>query len=149
MQNSEKTQSSLASRSTNRNHAKKPWSGFTIRFAGLMLFGAAAMVTLLGATTPTARAESLKSAAEKIFEAKGCKACHYIPGIPGAAGTVGPSLKNLKNRPRIAGGVLENTDENLREWLKNPKSVKPNTMMPDTGLEDSEIEILLKFFDTL
>ena len=80
------------------------------------------------------------------------KTAHQVVAIrksPGAAGTVGPSLKNLKNRPRIAGGVLENTDENLREWLKNPKSVKPNTMMPDTGLEDSEIEILLKFFDTL
>ncbi len=107
------------------------------------------MVTFLGAATTTALAESLKSAAEKIFEAKGCKACHYIPGIPGAAGTLGPSLKNLKNRPRIADGVLENTDENLREWLKNPKNVKPNTMMPNMGLEDSEIEILLKFFNTL
>ena len=117
--------------------------------AGLMLLGVATMVSLLGAGTTNAQAGSLKSAAEKIFEAKGCKTCHYIPGIPGAFGTVGPSLKNLKNRPRIAGGVLENTEENLREWLKNPGNVKPNTLMPNTGLEDSEIDILLKFFNTL
>lgn len=137
------------SRPTYQNHARKPLCGFTIRSAGLMLLAAATMVTLLGAATTTARAESLKTDAAKILNAKGCVTCHYIPGIPEAKGTVGPTLKNLKNRPRIVGGVLENTEENLRDWLKNPKMVKPNTMMPDLGLEDGEIEILLKFFNTL
>ena len=107
------------------------------------------MLGALSVNPPQIMAQSLKADAAKIIIARGCVACHYIPGIPEAQGTTGPSLKNLKNRPRLAGGILENTPENLRDWLKNPKKIKQNTMMPDLGLEDREIDILMKFFDTL
>ena len=85
----------------------------------------------------------------QIIKAKGCGACHRIPGIAEARGTSGPSLKGLRERPRIAGGRRKNTDENLRDWLKNPKSIKSDTLMPNLGLEDSEIEILIAFLKTL
>ncbi len=96
-----------------------------------------------------AAAATEKSAALKIMRSKGCGACHIIPGIAGAMGTVGPSLKGLKERTRIAGGRLENSPENLRDWLKDPKSIKSDTMMPNPGLTDGEIETLIEFFKTL
>lgn len=123
--------------------------GILARPAILTLLVAVTMLAVLAVNPLQAMAQTLKADAAKILNARGCVACHYIPGIPEAKGTVGPSLKNLKNRPRLADGVLDNTPENLRDWLKNPKKIKPNTMMPDLGLEDGEIEILLKFFDTL
>lgn len=87
--------------------------------------------------------------AAEILQARGCIACHVIPGVPNAVGVVGPSLKGLNNRARIAGGRLENSTENLRDWLKDPKGIKSDTMMPNLGLSDAEIDVLLKFFETL
>ena len=107
----------------------------------------AAIVVLLFAGF--AQPSAANPTAAQIIKAKGCGACHRIPGIPEAWGTVGPSLKGLAERPRIAGGRLENTDENLRDWLKNPKGSQSQAMMPNLGLEDSEIEILIAFLKTL
>ena len=111
------------------------------------LTGAAAIV--LFHLTGTAAAATEKSGALKIMRSKGCGACHVIPGIAEAMGTVGPSLKGLKERTRIAGGRLENSPENLRDWLKDPKNIKSDTMMPKPGLADEEIDILIEFFKTL
>ena len=87
--------------------------------------------------------------ATALLQAKGCGACHVIPGIEGAYGTAGPSLKGLNERKRIVGGVLENNPENLKAWLQNPKSIKSGTMMPNSGLTDDELEILIQYFDTI
>lgn len=106
----------------------------------------AIVVLLFAGFAPTSAANPT---AVQIIKAKGCGACHRIPGIAGAMGTTGPSLKGLRDRPRIAGNRLENTDENLRDWLRNPKSIKSDTFMPNLGLEDSEIEILIAFLKTL
>ena len=106
----------------------------------------AIVVLLFAGFAPTSTATPT---AQQIIKAKGCGACHRIPGIAGAMGRIGPSLKGLRDRPRIASGRLENTDENLRDWLKNPKGIQTETMMPNLGLEDSEIEILIAFLKTL
>jgi cytochrome c1 len=55
----------------------------------------------------------------------------------------------LHERKRIVGDVLENNPKNLKAWLKNPKSIKTGTMMPNTGLTDEEVEILILYFDTI
>lgn len=131
------------SRAKRRSLGTRAWPA-----AWLLLVAAPMTVALVTAAVP-AKAESLKSAAAKILNARGCVACHYIPGVPEAKGTTGPSLKKLNDRPRIVGGVLENTEENMRDWLKNPKEIKPNTMMPDLGLSDQDIDILINFFKTI
>ena len=87
--------------------------------------------------------------AKALLQAKACGACHVIPGVEGAYGKVGPSLKGLHERKRIVGDVLENNPKNLKAWLKNPKSIKTGTMMPNTGLTDEEVEILILYFDTI
>jgi cytochrome c1 len=33
-------------------------------------------------------------------------------------------------RPTIAGGVIQNTPENLARWISNAPSIKPGTAMP-------------------
>ena len=104
------------------------------------------VVLLFAGFAPTSAANPK---ALQIIKSKGCGACHRIPGVAGAMGTIGPSLKGFGERPRIAGNRLENTDENLRDWLKNPKKIKSDTMMPNLGLEDSEIETLIAFLKTL
>ena len=87
--------------------------------------------------------------ATALLQAKGCGSCHVIPGVEGAYGTAGPSLKGLNERQRIVGGILKNSPENMKAWLKNPKSMKSGTMMPNTGLIDKEVEILIQYFDTI
>ena len=87
--------------------------------------------------------------AKALLQTKACGACHVIPGVEGAYGKAGPSLKGLHERKRIVGDVLENNPKNLKAWLKNPKSIKSGTMMPNTGLTDEEVEILILYFDTI
>ena len=87
--------------------------------------------------------------AKALLQAKACGACHVIPGVEEAYGKAGPSLKGLHERKRVFGGALENNLENLKAWLKNPKSIMPGTWMPNTGLTDKEVEILIRYFDTI
>lgn len=84
-----------------------------------------------------------------VMRARGCAACHVIPGIPEARGTMGPTLKGLSKRKRIVARTLSNNDKNMRRWLKNPKGVKSDTMMPNVGLSDDEIETLVTHFHSL
>jgi len=83
--------------------------------------------------------------AKALLEAKACGGCHIIPGVKDAWGNAGPSLKRMKTRKRLLGGKLKNTPENLKAWLKNPASVKPGTMMPNTGLTDEEADLLVEY----
>jgi len=87
--------------------------------------------------------------AKALLQAKACGACHVIPGVQEAYGKAGPSLKGLKERKRLLGGRLENNQENMKAWLKNPDSIKPGTLMPNTGLTDEEVEILIRYFNTI
>ncbi|OBZ10501.1 cytochrome c oxidase subunit II [Bacillus sp. FJAT-27264] len=77
-----------------------------------------------------------------------CLKCHAV-GDQGIS--VGPNLTGIGSREAIAG-ILINDDsgvegasveENLKTWLHDPKSVKPNNLMPnpkDLGLTDEEID---------
>ncbi len=87
-------------------------------------------------------------AGKAVFISKGCTGCHTVQGIPEAQGKVGPELTHQASNPSIAG-VLPNTQENLREFLKDPAAVKPGTVMPNMALTDREIEALTAFLRTL
>ena len=87
--------------------------------------------------------------AKALLQAKACGACHVIPGVQEAYGKAGPSLKGLKERKRLLGGRLENNQENMKAWLKNPDSIKSGTLMPNTGLTDEEVEILIRYLNTI
>lgn len=63
----------------------------------------------------------------------GCGSCHTIKGIANARGLVGPPLTGLRNRTYVAG-MLVNTPDNLAHWIRDPKSVNPQTVMPVLGV---------------
>lgn len=77
-----------------------------------------------------------------LFIAKGCVVCHSHEKVNelrrqlqlSARESFGPNLTSFS----ADSGYL-------RQWLMNPASVKPQTMMPALGLSDAEIESLMAF----
>jgi cytochrome c oxidase subunit 2 len=62
---------------------------------------------------------------QKVFELiGGCSACHTIAGTA-AAGRIGPDLSLFGERGTLAAGITENTEENLRSWISDVRSIKP------------------------
>jgi cytochrome c2 len=77
------------------------------------------------------------SKAPQILRRFGCSGCHEIPGIAGADGKVGGSLSDLRKRVYV-GGVLNNTADNLVQWIVSPPKFSPRTAMPVTGISEAE-----------
>jgi cytochrome c oxidase subunit II len=84
----------------------------------------------------------------QLFQTRGCAACHTINGTP-AQGKVGPNLTHLASRGVIAGSILQNTTQDLRTWLKDPPGVKPGSVMPNLGLNDHELDVLVAYLQSL
>lgn len=102
---------------------------------------------------PAAEAPSdpLAARGRELFltPANACIGCHTVAGTQ-AQGKVGPDLTHVGSRGIIAGGVLENTPENLARWLRNPQEVKPgNKMRLPRQLTDDEIEALVAYLRSL
>jgi mono/diheme cytochrome c family protein len=83
-----------------------------------------------------------------LVTARGCGACHKIPGIENAAGLVGPPLGDIGDRTIIAG-LLANTPDNMATWLRSPQRIKPGDAMPDIGLTDTDAQDIAAFLGTL
>jgi cytochrome c2 len=105
-----------------------------------------------GSANPAAKAFGGDVAKGKmLFQSKGCIACHTAAGVPGATGTIGPNLNGIGDtakRPTLADGST-NTPEHIREWIMDPNSKKPGTMMPNLGLKQDEATDLTAFLLTL
>ncbi|HBV65570.1 MAG TPA: cytochrome c oxidase subunit II [Rhodopirellula sp.] len=87
-------------------------------------------------------------AGRKTFLSLTCSQCHAIAGT-GADRSIAPDLTHLASRSELAAGVLSNTPENLRSWLKNPAAFKPGCKMPDFKLTDQQLDDLVAFLETL
>ncbi|MGY6271336.1 c-type cytochrome [Achromobacter denitrificans] len=79
-----------------------------------------------------------------LVSARGCVACHTVPGVRGPAANVGPPLDGLARRAYL-GGTLPNTPANLVRWLLDPPAVNPRTAMPDMGLTPAEARDIAAF----
>lgn len=84
----------------------------------------------------------------QAFMQKGCAGCHAIQGTA-AQGTVGPNLTHFASRNTLAGSVFERTDANLRRWLKDPPKEKPGSVMPNLGLNDHDLDVLVAYLQSL
>jgi len=75
-----------------------------------------------------------------LFIAKGCATCHINPEIEAAYTPlridIGKDLTGYVAAPEF-----------LRMWLKDPKSIKPDTEMPNLELSQAEIEALIAFIN--
>ena len=77
----------------------------------------------------------------------GCGGCHQVPGVRSARGIVGPSLAGFAARPYVAGR-LPNDAANLVAWIRRPRDVDPQTIMPDLGVPESDARDIAAFLST-
>lgn len=86
---------------------------------------------------------------QQLFESNTCVSCHTIQGTP-AQGEVGPDLTHLASRSIIAGGVLDNTPENLQRWVQHAGDVKRGALMPNFNtLSDQQAQALTAYLESL
>jgi mono/diheme cytochrome c family protein len=107
--------------------------------------GPVAVATVRAGTRP-APEQIARGAA--LVAARGCGACHEIPGIQNAVGLVGPPLDTIGERTIIAG-LLANTPDNMALWLQAPQRIKPGDAMPDIGLGTADAQDIAAFLGTL
>ena len=74
-----------------------------------------------------------------LFQAKTCVSCHTIRG-DGAQGITAPELTHVGARTTIAGGLLENSPEQMQRWIHNPAAAKPGNKMAK-GYLDNKISL--------
>ncbi len=89
----------------------------------------------------------------ELFATKGCIGCHAIKGYPGAVNRVAPDLTRVGSRQYIVAGWLENNEENMEAWLRNPDAVKPENLMAAVikrgTLTEQEIDDLRAYLQSL
>ncbi|WP_027094642.1 cytochrome c oxidase subunit II [Cohnella thermotolerans] len=85
---------------------------------------------------------------KEAFQSK-CLSCHAIGETN--SGASAPNLTGIGSRETI-GGILYNDEtpieDNLKEWITDPNSVKPGATMPsakDIGLTDEELDGIAKY----
>ncbi len=102
---------------------------------------------LEGMKKPTQFADaSVKEKGEKAFTEGGCIGCHAITGMAAATGRQGPNLTQFGHRKMLAAGIVENTPENLAQWIRDPNSIKPGTTKeanPSRALDGMNIPVKL------
>ncbi len=98
--------------------------------------------------SPIASTDALAQQGQQILMAGACVGCHTINGTA-ANGKVGPNLTHIGSRTSLAGGLLTNTEGNLRRWLTNPPAVKPGSIMPNLNLTTTEIDALTAYLQSL
>jgi cytochrome c oxidase subunit 2 len=74
--------------------------------------------------------------------------CHTISGTA-ATGRFGPDLTHLMSRETLASGAMDNTPENLRQWVKSPDTYKRGTLMPAMQLSAEQLDELTAYLETL
>lgn len=96
--------------------------------------------------TPTT---SAAKAGAKLFQEYQCGSCHTIDGTS-ANGLKAPNLTNLGERQVVVGGALQNTPADLAQWIHDPQSIMPDTIMPAfSTLSDQQLNDLTAYLEGL
>ncbi len=77
-----------------------------------------------------------------------CANCHNINGV-NTQKQYAPDLTHLASRKMLAGERLENTRDNLRDWLHEPNIIKPDCYMPNLNLSGADLTALTAYLETL
>jgi cytochrome c oxidase subunit 2 len=95
-------------------------------------------------------AVSSGSRGEQVFQQNTCVSCHMIRGLSGATGTVGPDLTHVGGRSTLGAGVIDNTPDNLRQWISDPQAIKPGVLMPAfSSLSADDLNALVQYLESL
>ncbi len=83
---------------------------------------------------PVEPAGDLEARGRDLFMSNVCIACHAIEGTQ-AQGRLGPDLTHFGERWSIGAGLMDNTPENLTEWILHAPDLKKGIIMPgaETG----------------
>ena len=84
----------------------------------------------------------------QAFMRGGCIACHKIRGTV-AQGVIGQDLTHVGSRRRIAGGILDNTPENMERWIRDSRGVKPGSLMIVPELDDETVNRIVEYLQGL
>ncbi len=84
----------------------------------------------------------------KAFFANSCVNCHTIGGTS-AQGKFGPDLTHLMSRETLGAGVIPNTPDNLRLWVRDPQKFKSGCLMPNMQLTAQELDQIVAYLQTL
>jgi len=85
---------------------------------------------------------------QELFVQNTCVNCHTIRGV--SAANVGPDLTHLGSRVTLGAGVIDNTPDNLRRWIRDASSIKPGVLMPAfADLSEAELNALVDYLDGL
>jgi cytochrome c oxidase subunit 2 len=95
-----------------------------------------------------ADAPSQVSEGRRVFQTTACINCHTVSGTI-ATGQFGPDLAHLMSRDTLGAGIVPNTVENLRAWIRNPELLKPGSRMPAMQLADRDLDSLTAYLATL
>ncbi|MGY1824913.1 MULTISPECIES: c-type cytochrome [unclassified Blastococcus] len=109
---------------------------------------AVAVAALSACTGTTGDAEGSVEAGRVLLGEYGCVACHQVPGVAGPQGRVGPPLGTIVDRRTVAG-TLPHTPENLRAWIQDPQEIEPDSLMPDLGVTDDDVEDIVAYLYSL
>jgi len=86
--------------------------------------------------------------ARVTFLSLSCVNCHAVSGTS-ATGTFGPDLSHLMSRATLGSGVIPNTPENLRAWVKDPQAMKRGNLMPNMQLNSRELDEVVTYLSSL
>ena len=75
---------------------------------------------------------------QQLFVAKGCIGCHRHAAFDAQSPFWSPG-----GPPDLSANTF--TADYLRQWLRDPKAIKPRTEMPNFNLDDAEIDALTAF----
>ena len=97
---------------------------------------------------PCGRSPAPFRAGRSAFLGQSCVNCHRVRGTS-ARGSYAPDLTHLMSRKTLASGMVENSPDNLRRWLGDPRQIKPGCLMPAFGLGESERDEIVRYLLTL
>lgn len=97
---------------------------------------------------PSEIASDAAQRGQEIFMQSACVGCHTIEGT-NAQGQTGPNLTHVGSRMTLAGGLLENTPENMAAWIQNPQAIKPDNLMPNLALPVDQVDALVAYLQGL
>jgi len=84
----------------------------------------------------------------ELFQRSACIGCHTIRGT-NARAVAGPDLTHVGGRKTLAAGILDNTPENLKNWIRDPQALKVGSKMPNLGLSDQDAGLLAAYLQSL
>ena len=86
---------------------------------------------------------------QQLFLQNTCVNCHTIRGVS-TQGSVGPDLTHVGSRTTLGAGVVDNSPETMRRWIRNASAIKPGVLMPAfQSLSEDDVNALADYLESL